>query len=88
MNANEKNIPLPPYGKTRPRALTICHCFIPNKYPFKEMEIGDSFFVDTDGSKKEIARALNRLAPACQRLKPLKFTVRTEGTGVRCWRIA
>lgn len=54
------------------------------KYPFGQMEIGDSFF-----SPQLKANYMNGYV---QRLKPRKFTVRTmvEGgiKGIRVWRIA
>lgn len=66
----EKNIPISEHGN--------------RKYPFREMEVGDSFFVpDCKPSK------INGPAQGFMRRNPeVKFTIRREGTGYRCWRIA
>ena len=55
-----------------------------NKFPLKQMEIGDSFVVPLE---RTIA-----LRMAIQRLKlsnsKLKFATRTDGNGVRAFRVA
>ena len=61
-----------------------------NKYPFEEMEVGDSFFVKCSKEKRQNIQAT--LKNSTQRLPKMKFTTRfvTEkgrGTGVRIWRI-
>ena len=57
------------------------------KYPWKEMQIGQSFFVPGD-----IAKTKNTLASSATRYKPTKFVLRAaekDGlTGIRVWRIA
>ncbi len=56
------------------------------KYPFREMEIGDSIFVACDDSKSRVA--MSRLVSAAYRFKPKKFATRTVEGGIRCWRTA
>lgn len=70
----EKNIPVP--EKEGP------------KYPFKQMEVGDSFFVECQGfdAYRKIANAANSFQRRCD--MPIKFTVRMLTEGVRVWRIA
>jgi len=70
MIAVEKNKPLP---KERLR----------NSYPYKQMEVGDSFFVD-DTPMQVVLNSNYRMG---SKLK-MKFTARREGAGVRVWRIS
>lgn len=64
----EKSVPVPS-GKKR--------------YPYKEMEVGDSFFVDS-GKIQTVCNANYR---ASKRLG-MTFMARKEGEGVRVWRTA
>ena len=64
----EKSVPLPE-GKKR--------------YPYKEMEVGDSFFVG-DGKLQVVCNANYR---ASKRLG-MQFIARKEVEGVRVWRTA
>ena len=64
----EKSVPLPE-GKKR--------------YPYKEMEIGDSFFVG-DGKLQVVCNANYR---ASKRLG-MQFIARKETEGVRVWRVS
>lgn len=68
----EKGVPLP--SDERGRAA---------KYPWAEMEIGDSFFLK-DGSSSSISGAASN---AGKRLG-FKFSTREMDDGVRVWRIA
>ncbi len=53
------------------------------RYPFLEMEVGDSFFVP-GFSSKDMSGSLTRV----RKLHPgWKFTTRTIDGGVRVWRI-
>jgi|TARA_R110000868_G_scaffold102492_11_gene282233 hypothetical protein len=65
----EKGIPVP-FGKGR--------------YPFYDMQVGDSFFAEGKEPHK-VASAAYQFS----RKKALgaKYTARTEGTGTRIWRI-
>lgn len=58
------------------------------KYPFREMEIGDSFFVRSDGRKNV---QVNIVSAAHGALGPGAFATRSvvEGgvEGIRAWRI-
>lgn len=70
----EKNISLVPrHSKNNPL------------YPFKNMEIGDSFFVPFNEENPKIL--MKRISACSQHYKPFIFAVRTEKNGVRCWRI-
>ena len=69
----EKGIPIPPKtvngrGKT--------------KYPFKSMEVGDSFFVGSQHTWKIIRSA----ASAYSRKYGGRFETRKDGDGFRFWR--
>lgn len=67
----EKNIPV---GK-----------FLYDKYPLKEMDIGDSFFIDTNNDDK--IRSLRTYANKYGKQNDKKFIVRKYENGFRCWRI-
>ncbi len=72
----EKGVPLPlPHRPVKPR-----------KYPFAEMEVGDSVFIPTAYSQL----VGNAARGPCY--APMKFTVRTvtenNVKGVRVWRVA
>lgn len=75
----EKNIPIPkpPTGFT--------------KYPFGEMEIGDSFFMRC--SEADVLKLKTRIRGATRpfrkrRNTTARFEVRRVSGGVRCWRTA
>jgi len=65
----QKNIPIPNPTSSSGR---------PPKYPFRTMEIGDSFLARS----KEIGGVCNT-----SRYKPKKFISRTTEEGLRIWRI-
>lgn len=71
----EKNIPLP--KESRGRKI---------KYPFADLEIGDSFYVGFGGRKEKTLR--NTLTQCSKRCTGRKFTVRRDGDrlGLRVWR--
>ncbi len=52
------------------------------KYPFRQMEVGDSFFVAGATSKTLVNAAQGH------RYEGRKYTVRTVDGGARVWRIA
>ena len=66
----EKNVPMPTYSGKKGVS----------KYPFKEMEVGDSF--EFKGSKPTIDAAVNRFS----KILDYKFTVRKVENGFRIWR--
>ena len=76
----DHGIPLPPNprlggGRTRQR------------YPFKLMEIGDSFLVPYGEEAPEIVR--NRAAVSCSKTSAdtgYRFELRTLADGIRIWR--
>lgn len=56
------------------------------KYPWKQMSIGDSFFVPVeDMGRKEIIR--KTVLSCAFRQKPMKFATRMQANGIRVWRI-
>lgn len=67
----EKDIPLPE------------HRGRPNKYPFPDMDVGDSFAVPLD----EVSSVRNA-AYAWAFRHDWKLAVRKTDEGARCWRIA
>lgn len=71
MHVIEKGVPIPPSsgGGRKP------------KYPWREMKVGDSFFVEGEPIKLR-----NSLYPLATRHN-IKLTIRTEGNGVRVWRV-
>ena len=76
----ESNVPLPEgdFGKTK------------RKYPFNEMEAGDSFFTPADGITR--TRIMNSLHNSLKARRFTKeglegcFVCRKVAGGVRCWR--
>jgi len=74
----EKGVPVPEAGYRAPRS--------PQKrYPFKAMEVGDSFLMQTESF--ESWNAL-RVAAMAQKRNSKTFSVRRVVGGFRCWRIA
>ena len=67
----EKGIPVPPRQA---------------RYPFREMKVGESFFVPCTDEEK--ARIQNRLTNSCAKARGFgTFTVRRVEGGVRAWKI-
>ena len=64
----EKNIPIPPEKKR-------------NVYPYKSMEVGESFFIPT-GKIQIVCNANYRTGKQLGK----KFIARKESEGVRVWR--
>jgi len=67
----DSNIPIPPRYRNGINA----------SFPFKEMAVGDSFWVDGETSKR--ARAA---ASTFSKATGHKYTTRADGDGVRVWR--
>jgi hypothetical protein len=62
----------------------------PEKYPWRSLEMGQSFLVpyDTGKTKAEMAKKIsNRAFDAQKRLGGRKFSVRSTDEGVRVWRV-
>lgn len=70
----EKGIKIPEDGNRRNR-----------KYPFREMDVGDSFFVPC--TDEEYRKIQSTIKSATRKITPNDFTVRKVENGVRCWRI-
>ena len=72
----EKGIPLPPKKKSPGR---------PRIYPFADMEVGDSVYIDGDIQKIERAR----IAAHCTGSRNcMSFMIENERDGIRIWRAA
>jgi hypothetical protein len=71
--AIEKQIPLPKRHQ-------------PSKYPWKQMEVGDSFFVATDTKRKAIQ--FGAMASDTGKRLGCKFATRQVDGGIRIWRVA
>jgi len=70
----DKGVTKPERGRGRGR---------PDKYPWKAMKIGDSFFVPTGEEFKGIRGAT---AAATKRHAPKRFSSRKVDGGIRVWR--
>ncbi len=71
----DKGVPVPP---PRTRA---------SKYPWAEMEVGDSFFVEATAEEMKSRSAnLSRGATTIAKQLGCRFTVRKVTGGVRVWR--
>ncbi len=65
----DKNVPIPPIVRPGRKP----------KYPFREMEVSDSFFV--------AGKIANQIVQCATRCRPKKFVTRKEKNGVRVWRV-
>ena len=76
----EKGVQITPKGGGGPK----------NIYPFKEMVVGDSFFVPFGtGDKKKVRITVATSASRFAKENPgTMFITRTIENGVRCWRIS
>ncbi len=64
--------------------IPLAHRVTTSKYPFPQMQVGDSFYTDLK------ATSLRSLAThyAKRENGTVKFAVRIEGDGSRVWRVA
>ena len=71
----EKNIPFP--------------MSVSSRYPFRDMEIGDSFFVATNSENdcKKIYRAIQAAKDKAQKTLNREFRTRKTESGYRTWRV-
>jgi len=69
----EKGVPLPPKGTGRKNGTY--------KYPFRDMEVGDSFFVPITDRKQWFSTAAMKALPGW------KFAQRKVTGGIRVWRV-
>ena len=83
----DKNIPMPELRPIQNYAGGLgIHC----KYPWANMEIGDSFFVPCKPEEKTSTVGVlgsSNLGWRKRNNMDIYFTVRREATGVRVWRI-
>ena len=80
----EKGVPIS--GIMRPNGYSIG-----SKYPFREMEVGHSFFVPHEDDPKRTSVRIGVASIYFTKQKGQdgkKFTVRKVDGGARCWRIA
>ncbi len=68
----DKGMPISPCGGRPPR------------YPYREMEVGDSFLIPNS----DLVPSATQSAHTHARRVGIKVTVRTVADGVRVWRIA
>ena len=85
MIAIEKGIPAPEARKRGGTRFTA-------KFPWKEMQVGDSFKVPNEGKYKDdpegLRKAFQTRCSGSTKAYGFKFRVDFDGTGVlRCWRI-
>lgn len=73
-----------------PVAPAICPGAARRKYPFRDMQVGDSFFVSTknDVERKKAQARLSGCANFYCRILGFTFAVRQVEGGVRVWRVA
>lgn len=73
----EKNVSMPEAqsGKTR-------------KYPFLDMDVGDSFFAATETSEdqRKLGMRIKNAASYIEKKHAMKFSIRKVEGGVRIWR--
>ena len=69
----EKGVPIPPRRQSGGA---------PMKYPWKDLQIGDSFFVP-----KQTVHPFSGQANTTGKRFNMKFTLRAENGGVRVWRV-
>jgi hypothetical protein len=69
----EKNVPIPTIKRKAPA----------EKYPFRHMEIGDSFFIPD-----ETGTSVSGLVSAYGKKLGKKFSSRTVKDGARIWRLS
>jgi len=74
----DKNVPIPP----RERIIRA------SKYPFADMQVGDSFFIALNSNNKKLSRSIpSSLHISVKKMgEDYKITVRKVKDGIRCWR--
>ncbi len=60
------------------------------KYPFEDMEVGDSFLVPFAGTDVKRRRLQSAILGSCRisRYSGMKFSTRSSNKGIRCWRVS
>lgn len=60
-----------------------------HEYPFADMEVGDSFFVEDIGKRSSVSSAAVSFAGRQAGYgKTFRASIRRDGTGLRVWRVA
>ena len=75
----EKGVPIPGYGGGGKTG---------SKYPWAELEIDDSFFVDCTGPDTPQAKYFGRVCYDAGKRLSRKFATRITDGGVRIWRVS
>lgn len=58
------------------------------KYPFRDMEVGDSFFINEKNDVKRMQQKMSAVASMfCKKHTEYKFKTQAFDSGVRIWRI-
>ena len=76
----ESDVAIPP-----PRRVGWVRRGVPSKYPWRQLAVGDSFFVETTGNP---GYRLSGSRSWAEKTLGIKITQRQEGTGVRFFRVA
>ncbi len=79
----DKDIPIP----VRKRAFIANRKQWPEKYPYREMEVGDSFFIPHDAYNSSASLRTTLYHSARRMGNNYKITIKQVEGGVRCWRI-
>ena len=58
-----------------------------SKYPFKDMKVGDSFFITDKEEPEKTRKKVSAAATMFCQKKDCKFKTQTFETGVRVWRV-
>lgn len=69
------------------KALPLKRRGVPGKYPWKDLKVGDSFFIEGRDKKNGIYSCLASFNKRNAE-EAIKITIRMEPKGVRVWRIA
>lgn len=79
-----KDVPLPPRRNVQPKSARV------DKYPFRKMEVGMSFFVPKKEADGDVDKLLSRISSAvynARKVLGIKLAVRRTPEGVGVWRV-
>lgn len=57
------------------------------KYPFDQMEVGDSFFVPLGDNEQRVKKTVSNCARSFGKRVGQRFSIRSDGDGIRIWRV-
>lgn len=58
------------------------------KYPWRDMQVGDSFYIEASSDKRRAQRAVSNCAVSAGRRIGAKFSTRFVDGGIRVWRVS